>query len=82
MSRARFSVELWWVDIPGEPRAFFDSSSAAWTHAGRAAERLLPAQVYRGTCVVRPESVEHVGDFSSMVESFRSYSMPKASKDP
>jgi hypothetical protein len=80
MNRARISVELWWVDIPGEPRAFFDSSAAAWTHAARAAERLLPAQVYRGTFVLRPDTVEHVGDFTSMVESFRNHRALMASQ--
>jgi hypothetical protein len=82
MSRARLTVELWWVDIPGEPRAFFDSSPAAWTHAGGSAERLLPAQVYRGTFVVRPDTVEHVGDFTSMAESFRKHHALMASQLP
>jgi hypothetical protein len=54
MRRPRLTIELWWVDIPGEPRAFLESSAAAWTHAGRAAEQLAAAEVFRGTLAVRP----------------------------
>ena len=66
---------------PGEAREFFDSSAVAWTHAGRAAERLLAAQVFRGTFVVRSDSVEHVGDFTAMVESFRRVSTRPSSNE-
>jgi hypothetical protein len=82
MSPAQVTVEMWWVETPGEPRAFFDSSTAAWTHAARAAERLLPAQVFRATFVVRPATIEHVGDFTSMAESFRKHHALMASQLP
>jgi hypothetical protein len=32
-----FSVDLRWVDIPGQERAFFTSAKEAWQHAGEAA---------------------------------------------
>jgi hypothetical protein len=69
---SRLSVDLWWVDIPGQERAFFTSAKEVWHHAGEAAHaQLAAAQVFRGTFALRSASVEHTGDFSSMVESFR-----------
>ena len=66
------SVDLWWVDIPGQERAFFTSAKDAWHHAGEAAyQQLAAAQVFRGTFALRPASVEHTGDFTAMAESFR-----------
>jgi hypothetical protein len=64
MSRGRLTIELWWGRHSRRARAFFDSSTAAWTHAGRAVERLAAAHVYRGTFVLRPDSAERVGDFT------------------
>jgi len=47
----------------------------AWHHAGDAAsQQLAAAQVFRGTFALRRASVEHTGDFTAMLESFRSYS--------
>jgi len=66
------SVDLWWVDIPGQERAFFTSAKDAWHHAGKAThQQLAAAQVFRGTFRLTPASVEHTGDFTAMAESFR-----------
>ena len=69
---SRLSLDLWWVDIPGQQRAFFTSAKDAWHHAGKAThQQLAAAQVFRGTFALRPPSVEHTGDFTAMAESFR-----------
>jgi hypothetical protein len=44
---SRLSVDLWWVDIPGQQRAFFTSAKDAWHHAGEGAyARLAAAQAW------------------------------------
>jgi hypothetical protein len=69
---SRLSVDLWWVDIPGQKRAFFTSAKEAWHHGSEAAyAQLAAAQVFRGTFGLRPGSVEHTGDLTAMAESFR-----------
>jgi hypothetical protein len=69
---SRLSVDLWWVDIPGQERAFFTSAKEAWHHAGEAAyQQVAAAQVFRGTFTLRSASIEHTGDFTAMAESFR-----------
>jgi len=74
----RLSVDLWWVDLPGQERAFFTSAKDAWHHAGEDAyQQLAAAQVFRGTFALRPGSAEHTGDFTAMAESF---SKARASK--
>ena len=68
----RLSVDLWWVEVPGQERAFFTSAKQAWHHAGEAAyQQLAPAQLFRGTFRLTSASVEHTGDFTAMAESFR-----------
>jgi hypothetical protein len=68
----RLSVDLWWVEAPGQERAFFTSAKDAWHQADEAAyQQLAAAQVFRGTFALRPGSVEHTGDFTAMAESFR-----------
>ncbi len=69
---SRLSVDLWWVEVPGQERAFFTSPREAWHHAGEAAyQQLAAAQVFRGTFALRPASAGHTGDFTAMAESFR-----------
>jgi hypothetical protein len=70
--RSRLSVDLWWVELPGQERAFFTSTKDAWHRAGEAAyQQLAAAQVFRGTFALHRGSVEHTGDFTEMAESFR-----------
>ena len=72
---ARLSVDLWWVEVPGQERSFFTSAKDAWHHAGAAAhEQLAAAQVFHGTFALRPGSADHTGDFTAMAESFRKHS--------
>ncbi len=69
---SRLSLDHWWVELPGQERAFFTSAKEAWHHAGEAAyQQLAAAQVFHGTFALRPASAEHTGDFTAMAEPFR-----------